>query len=74
MLILIPILHFGARDQDCFLVKRTGSLSGLKLFFTMDVEQKANDVRLEADRQRLDYSTNHVYLHRFSRLRFCVCV
>ena len=20
------------------------------------------------------YSTNHVYLHRFSRLRFCVCV
>ena len=23
---------------------------------------------------RTDYSTNHVYLHRFSRLRFCVCV
>ena len=21
-----------------------------------------------------NYSTNHVYLHRFSRLRFCVCV
>ena len=24
-------------------------------FFTMDVEQQANDVRLDADRQRLDY-------------------
>ena len=23
---------------------------------------------------RYTYSTNHVYLHRFSRLRFCVCV
>ena len=22
----------------------------------------------------ITYSTNHVYLHRFSRLRFCVCV
>ena len=22
----------------------------------------------------IGYSTNHVYLHRFSRLRFCVCV
>ena len=22
----------------------------------------------------IQYSTNHVYLHRFSRLRFCVCV
>ena len=20
------------------------------------------------------YSTNHIYLHRFSRLRFCVCI
>ena len=24
--------------------------------------------------RRRKYSTNHVYLHRFSRLRFCVCV
>ena len=24
-------------------------------FFTMDVEQQANDVRLDADRQKLDY-------------------
>ena len=25
-------------------------------------------------KNHLTYSTNHVYLHRFSRLRFCVCV
>ena len=24
--------------------------------------------------RRQTYSTNNVYLHRFSRLRFCVCV
>ena len=34
-------------DGDCEWIKR--------FYFTMDVEQQANDVGLDADRQRLDY-------------------
>ena len=39
---------------------------------TLGVNSKATNLAVYSELGR--YSTNHVYLHRFSRLRFCVCV
>ena len=52
-------------EKDKCVIRSYSGLCGLSV--------QVNQYSVESSGRR-QYSTNHVYLHRFSRLRFCVCV
>ena len=66
--------HAASSNHFCKFGHPQFSNSELKLYCTLTSLGLFPILVSNGHHVRYTYSTNHVYLHRFSHLRFCVCV